>query len=83
MIKNRVLTTKLSSDLADWLDDTSKKEGITKRKILERAVRNVRDAYIQKTLANSFKRASQDSDILEMIDWGMEDYSLELKNLGI
>ena len=83
MNTTRVLTTKLSSDLAEWLDETSERESVTKRQLLEVALRRMREGRIKTALAESFRRANRDPEMREMAEWGMGDYSYQLKKLGV
>ncbi len=77
------ITTKLSPDLARWLREGAEQGQVTQRAILEAALVRFREEWVKKDLAKSFRRAQQDPDLIQMAEWGMKDYSTQLKKLGL
>lgn len=71
-------TTTLSQKMLIWLNEQASKQGITKRAILETALREYQKKLKKQELINSFKRAAQDQETLELAEMGLSDY---LENL--
>ncbi|GEM_PF-2656435 len=77
------ITTHLSKDLDHWLNDTAKREQVTKRELFEKALRSFRDEQTRQKMIRDFKKASGDKaymkEMHEMAEEGMGDYFEQLK----
>ncbi len=80
-IQKYVLTTNLSPQLYEWLDKEAKARKATKRVILEYALEKVRIEEKKRRMAQSFRRANKDPEIMTMAEWGMQDYAKQLDKL--
>ena len=74
-----VFTNKLSSKLMNWVNSYSKEQGITKRELIESALEEYQVKIIKEKMAETCKRAAKDPEMLEMAEWGMDDYFEQLK----
>ncbi|MDQ6844156.1 MAG: CopG family transcriptional regulator [Bacteroidota bacterium] len=61
----------------------AKKKKISKNKVIEIALKKLLEEEIRNELIESFKKIADDPDMIEMAEWGMEDYAEQLKSLGI
>ena len=73
--KTGVITTTLSRDLVRWLDTTAKRRVVTRRTILEDALRRLRAETLKGDLANSFRRAKNDREMAFLADAGIADWA--------
>lgn len=71
-------TSTLPKNLVTWLDSTAKAKKTSKKNIIVEALLQYRQHLIKQELASTFKKASQDKEILAMAEEGMDDY---LQNL--
>lgn len=76
-----IYTSTLSPKLMSWLKDYSKQMKVTKKAIIEFALSKYMEESKRKELTDSFKRAAQDTEIIEMADEGLDDYCEQLTNL--
>jgi len=76
-------TTTISPALMLWLNEYSKEKKITKRLVIEQALKIYKNNIMKKELEESFKRASQDEEIIKMSEENMDDYTEQLKRLHI
>lgn len=74
-----IFTNKLNSKLMNWVNSYSKEQGITKRELIESALEEYQVKIIKEKMAESFKRAAKDPEMLEMAEEGMDDYFEMLK----
>lgn len=72
--KVKVFTSTIAPDIFSWIDDFSKKEQRTKRDIFEQAILEYREKIKKEKMIEGFKKISQNKDIVEMTEWGMDDY---------
>lgn len=73
--KTGVITTTLSDDLVRWLDATAKQRITTRRAVLEEALRGFRAQIARKSLADSFRRARGDKEMVFLADAGLIDWA--------
>ena len=76
-----VLTTSMSQSLALWLTECAKKYKVTKKTIIETALKKYRDDLKRNEFAESFKKAARDMDIIAMAEDGLADYNDQLGKL--
>ena len=57
-----------------------KEKKISKNKVIEIALKRLLEEEIKNDLRESFKKISDEPDMLEIADWGMVDYKTQLKN---
>ncbi len=72
-------TSNLSSDLMSWLNSFAKDEKITKRDVIEEALRKYKDEVKRRKLSASFKRASKDPEMFALAEAGLGDFVEQLK----
>ncbi len=70
-------TSTISPELIAWLDMEAKRQKRTRRDLLEEAL----IALKRTKMREGFARAAKDKDIVEMAEWGMDDYSEMLARL--
>ena len=73
-------TSTLPDDLLHVLAEKAKALSIPKNKLIEKALRIYLDQLNRAAYVKSYKRLSEDADILQIAEEGMEDY---LKDLDI
>lgn len=71
----KILTTTISSDLYNWLDKTSKSASVTKRSILESALRKHRLSKMEKDLSETFLRANNDPEMFLLAEENLGDHA--------
>lgn len=71
-------TSTLPEDVFKRLNETSGKLSVPKNKIIVKALQIYLDHITRAEYANSYKQASEDDDILELAEEGMEDYLKQL-----
>ncbi len=84
MIKNMksiTFTNNMSSDLMQWMEKYSISQKLTRRAVIEKALNDLRKSVRQKEYAESFKRASLDSEMKSMAEEGLGDYLEQLTRL--
>jgi len=67
-------TSTISPELIAWIDKRARAQKRTRRVILEEAIKNYRREAVRGVLREGFERAARDADILELVEWGMDDY---------
>ena len=68
-------TSTISPELIAWIDKRARFEKRTRRAVLEKAVKSYQRDAMRNSLKEGFARVAQDADILELVEWGMDDYS--------
>lgn len=71
-------TSSLPDDLLASLNDVAAKMSLPKNKIIEKALRIYLDQINRAEYVQSFKKAGNDPDVLDMAEEGMEDYFKQL-----
>ncbi|HEY4500780.1 MAG TPA: hypothetical protein VJI70_00730 [Candidatus Paceibacterota bacterium] len=67
-------TSTISPELIAWVDRRARAQNRTRRVILEEAIKNYQRDATKNVLREGFARASRDKDMLELAEWGMNDY---------
>jgi len=67
-------TSTISPELIAWLDKRARVEKRTRRAVLEEAVKSYQRDSMKSSLKEGFERAALDADMLELVEWGMDDY---------
>ncbi|MEK7459543.1 MAG: hypothetical protein AAB636_00570 [Patescibacteria group bacterium] len=80
-MKSVTFTNNLSCELMEWIEEYSVNEKLTRRAILEQALNEFKKSIRQKEYAQSFKRASMDTEMKVMAEEGMGDYLEQLIRL--
>jgi hypothetical protein len=73
-------TSTISPELLTWLTTRAKQTKQTRRQLLEEALIKYRKDIKKESMQKGFKRASKDISIVELAEWGMEDYLRIVKN---
>ncbi len=73
-MKTTAFTSTISPKLIAWVDSRARAEKRTRRAVLEDALRQYQKEVMRKSLREGFARAAQDPDMLELAEWGMDDY---------
>lgn len=68
-------TSTISPELIKWVDSRARVEKRTRRGILEEAIKSYQREAVRQTLREGFARATLDADLVEMVEWGMDDYT--------
>lgn len=71
-------TSSLPDDLLANLTEVAAKMSLPKNKIIEKALRIYLDQINRAEYVQSFKKAGNDPDVLDMAEEGMEDYFKQL-----
>ncbi len=71
----KVFTGTIGSDLFDWIDHYAKSQSRTKRDIMEKAIINYRNKIKKEKAEEGFKKLAKDKGVIEMAEWGMDDYA--------
>jgi hypothetical protein len=79
--KKITYTSTLPHLVMDGVVEYAKKKKISKNKVIEIAVKKLLEEEIKNDLIESFKKISGDPEIIEMAEWGLEDYVKQLKKL--
>jgi len=72
-------TSTLPEELLAKLDQAAKKLSIPKNRLIEKALRIYLDQLTRAEYINSFRQASNDDQLLSMVEEGMEDYLKQLE----
>ena len=72
-------TSTLPEELLAKLDQAAKKLSIPKNRLIEKALRIYLDQLTRAEYINSFRQASNDDQLLAMVEEGMEDYLKQLE----
>ncbi len=67
-------TSTISPELIAWVDRSARTQKRTRRSVLEEALKRYQRDTMKNILKEGFARAARDADILEMVEWGMDDY---------
>ena len=77
--KTVTYTSTLPNAVMEEMVEYAKKKKISKNKVIEMALKKLLEEEIKNELRESFKKIADDPEMLEMAEWGMEDYSEQLK----
>lgn len=67
-------TSTISPELIAWVDKRAKNQKRTRRAILEEALKGYQRDVMKNVLKEGFARVARDADMLELVEWGMDDY---------
>lgn len=67
-------TSTISPELIAWVDKRARTQKRTRRVVLEEAIRSYQRDAMRSVLKEGFERAARDADMLELVEWGMDDY---------
>ena len=67
-------TSTISPELIAWIDGRARIEKRTRRAVLEEAVKSYQRDSVKSSLKEGFERAARDEGLLELVEWGMDDY---------
>lgn len=73
-MKTSTFTSTISPELITWLDRRARSEKKTRRAVLEEAIKRYQRDTTRNALKEGFERAARDSDMIELAEWGMNDY---------
>lgn len=71
-------TSTLPEDLLKKLNESARRLSVPKNKLIEKALRIYLDQLAKAEYIKSFSQASDDEDLLDMAEEGMEDYLNQL-----
>ena len=74
-------TSTLPNIVMEDVAEYAKKKNVSKNKVIEIALKKLFEEEIRKDLENTFKLAAEDQGSTDMAEWGLGDYSQQLKNL--
>ena len=72
-------TSSLPDDLLQLLADHAKKLSVPKNALLEKALRIYLEQLTRAEYIQSYKRAAQDDDVMQIAEEGMEDYFRQIE----
>ena len=67
-------TSTISPEAIAWVDKTARAEKRTRRAVIEEAIKRYQRDTTRYALKKGFERAARDLDMLELAEWGMNDY---------
>ena len=73
-------TSTISPELIAWVDKRARDQKRTRRAVLEDALKNYQRDATRNVLKEGFARAAHDADMLELVEWGMDDYKRLVSN---
>lgn len=68
-------TSTISPELIAWVDKRARMQKRTRRAVLEEALKNYQRMATKDILKEGFARAARDADMIELAEWGMDDYT--------
>lgn len=76
-MQTTTFTSTISPALISWLDGEARREKRTRRDLLEEAL----IAFKRAKMREGFAHAAKDTDVIEMAEWGMNEYSRMVRDL--
>lgn len=73
-------TSTLPSMVMEDVVEYATKKNISKNKVIEIAIKMLMEEEIKNELKESFRKISKDPEMVEMAEWGMNEYSQQLKD---
>ncbi len=67
-------TSTISPELIAWVDKRARSQKKTRRAVLEDALKSYQREAVKNLMKEGFTRAARDADMLELVEWGMDDY---------
>ncbi len=68
-------TSTISPELIAWVARRARAEKRTRRAVLEEAIKRYQLDIARGSLKEGFARAGADDDMIELAEWGMDDYT--------
>ena len=73
-MKTTTFTSTISPQLLSWVAKHAEETKKTRRLILEEALIKYRAEEIREKMKTDFVRVSEDEEVLDLSEWGMDDY---------
>lgn len=73
-------TSILPSVVMEDVVEYATKKNISKNRVIEIAIKKLMEEEIKNELKESFRKISKDPEMVEMAEWGMNEYSQQLKD---
>ena len=80
-MKTTTFTSTISPELIAWLDRRAKAQKRTRRALLEEAILRYKQDSVRFSLKVGFARAARDPDMLELAEWGIDEYAHQTARL--
>ena len=74
-------TSTLPNIVMEDVVEYAKKKKVSKNKVIEIALKKLFEEEIRKDLEITFGLASEDKELTSMAEWGLDEYSKQLKNM--
>ena len=74
-MKTATFTSTIAPELIKWVDSRARVEKRTRGAVLEDALKRYQKEITRNHLRAGFLRAAQDPDMIELAEWGMQDYA--------
>ncbi|HEY9342695.1 MAG TPA: hypothetical protein VIQ23_14010 [Hanamia sp.] len=78
--KTVTYTSTLPDVVMEEVVEYARKKNISKNKVIEIALKKLMEEEIKNELMESFKKIANDPEMIETAEWGMREYSEQLKN---
>lgn len=78
--KNITYTSTLPDVIMEEVVEYARKKNISKNKVIEIALKKLMKEEIKNELMESFKKITNDPEMIETAEWGMKEYSEQLKS---
>jgi hypothetical protein len=78
--KTITYTSTLPDVVMEEVVEYARKKNISKNKVIEIALRKLMEEEIKSELMESFKKIANDPEMIETAEWGMKEYSKQLKS---
>jgi hypothetical protein len=78
--KNITYTSTLPDVVMEKVVEYARKKNLSKNKVIEIALKKLMEEEIKNELMESFKKIANDPEMIETAEWGMREYSEQLKN---
>lgn len=73
-MKTTTFTSTISPQLLSWVTKHASETNQTRRAILEDALVKYRAEAVREQMRADFKRVSDDIELINLSEWGMDDY---------
>ncbi len=74
-------TSTLPNIVMEDVVEYARKKKVSKNKVIEIALKKLFEEEIRKDLEITFNLAAEDKELTGMAEWGLGDYSKQLKNM--
>lgn len=83
MSKPQVFTSSLPLELKETLEEYATKHRLPKNKVIEQALDFFFHEQKRKAFVEGLKKYGHDKEMVEMAEWGMDDYADQLKKYPV